>query len=400
MSELQASSVEGGGRTFAVVHRMDEGAAADYEVVSGAKAVPVAALRAASAKSSPPAGCPYGFGATPKAETAASAEASKSIPPAGCPYGFGATPKADTAASEAREASNVPKCPLGFGAAPAKGDESGSLPSMTLVQLGRHNGRIPGMPTFVSVRGIILDVTGPGPFAPGGKLSGCTGHDCSRLLAVGDFDESLLDRRLNGLSFDDQKRLASYEQALKHHYKAVARLAEDEFYGLFGESPAAGPRAGMPSTEDSIAVRARAAEVHAAIEAGNAALVCSLVEKILTATASSSSQSASVANALCVRTGMPPLHKALEHGFGFTAVSDGPGTASVTEGAESVSDLVCVLVALLRAGADPSLGATLYDGADAVLLAALFGRAGALNAALAQIASLREGALVEKGEGD
>jgi hypothetical protein len=68
--------------------------------------------------------------------------------------GFGNLSIADAEATTT-ESGSPARCPLGFGvvgerAAAAKA--VADLPTMTLASLSRHNGRIPGMPRFVSIK--------------------------------------------------------------------------------------------------------------------------------------------------------------------------------------------------------------------------------------------------------
>jgi hypothetical protein len=83
---------------------------------------------------------------------------------------------------------------------------------------------------------------------------------------------------------------------------------------------------------------------------------------------------ARVAALPCARTGLPPLHKALQEGGGG---SRGGGSGA------SPRAWVEVLALLLASGADPAATVDLYDGLDAPGLATKFGRGADLDAALA-----------------
>mmetsp|Transcript_28748 Transcript_28748/g.48572 ORF Transcript_28748/g.48572 Transcript_28748/m.48572 type:complete len:123 (+) Transcript_28748:1-369(+) len=86
-----------------------------------------------------------------------------------------------------------------------------------------------------------------------------------------------------------------------------------------------------------------------------------------------------LANSACARTGLRPLHKALEASRAFAA----PDTTTATTEAlpSSSSSLVRVLVRLLVSGADPTARAGLYDEEDPAALAARFGVASEWEAA-------------------
>jgi len=229
MSGLASSTSAGAGagRTFTITHKQDESSSNDYlkDLPVSTNSVPTAALRQAAAQGSASstkqgARCPLGFGHD-SATTSATGSGGK------CPMGFGGSELPRVAESGGGgkcplgfEGSGPPgvvasegggggggKCPLGFG-----GGGSGEtarrdleLPAMTLAVLARHDGKIPGMPAFVSVRGIILNVTKDeaGLFKEGGMFGGCAGHDVSRLLAVRG-EPGALDCGLSGLTFDDQ----------------------------------------------------------------------------------------------------------------------------------------------------------------------------------------------------
>lgn len=125
------------------------------------------------------------------------------------------------------------KCPLGFGSY-GKGllTSFNSLPQMPLAVLARHES---SSARLVSVKGVIFDVSSDGEFSVDGKHAHLPGHDASRFFAIansklGDTTDPLadLDAGLEGLTYEDHKRLESRFMRVAKEHGAVAILADKD----------------------------------------------------------------------------------------------------------------------------------------------------------------------------
>ncbi|CAM9608041.1 unnamed protein product, partial [Phaeothamnion confervicola] len=259
-----------------------------------------------------------------------------------CPLGFGRRSGAESGGNE-----GVARCPLGFGDDDRRKRPNiaalGSAPRMLLSVLARHNGRS-GAGSLVSVKAVVFDVSDDARnFGEGAPLHSLCGHDASRFLALGqgraqrsnsdggvggggggDNAAIPLDAGLKGLMFDSQRRLEAWFLSFWEAFPAVALLEESDQIAVFGTvltaKAAAGDAAGS-SNDDA----ATAAAQTTAVE--QTAMVGVLV------------------NRPCPRTGMSPLHKAVEMGD---------------------PELLRIL---LKAGADRGARARLYDGDTPAMLA-------------------------------
>ena len=174
-------------------------------------------------------------------------------------------------------------------------------------------------------------------------------------------------------------RLDDAARMLRARFPSVARLDASDAHRLFGGPPAAGtlaapaptppvaqaaaPLAAASSAEGGGAgggavnwprVLERSYALHGAIEAGDGGAA----EAALRGNGGGNGNDdgngdardrALVANQPCPRTGLPPLHKALEGGLGPSGGPSGGGSAATPSGG-----LVRLLAALLAAGADPA----------------------------------------------
>jgi membrane-associated progesterone receptor component len=89
-----------------------------------------------------------------------------------------------------------------------------------------------GKPIYFAVRGRVFDVSaGRNFYGPGGPYANFAGHDASRGLAFGDFDESMLTKDLNGpldplddLSDDQKDALRGWEERFLEKYLVIGKL--------------------------------------------------------------------------------------------------------------------------------------------------------------------------------
>lgn len=139
--EIRATSSSGVGRTFTVSHREADD---NYSIPSSSGAVPAFALRRAA-----------GGGSNARSGVGSGGGNSSA-----CPVGS----ELKGAQHSVQEQGAVSRCPLGFGgrsaAVSSKAALVAQLPTITLEALSRHNGQVPHMPTFISIKGMILDVSG------------------------------------------------------------------------------------------------------------------------------------------------------------------------------------------------------------------------------------------------
>lgn len=155
------------------------------------------------------------------ADNAAAAEdlaaAAPAAAPAGtCPMGFGG---------------GGGSCPAGFGSGGGAAAEE-DLETFTLSQL-KDSGR-----PLIAVCGDVLDASGvPQLISGGGPLEMFVGHDVSRALADGRMDPKLMDASAQGLSFDQQRRMAEEAQRLRGAMRRVGRLDGASYETIFGARP-------------------------------------------------------------------------------------------------------------------------------------------------------------------
>lgn len=103
--------------------------------------------------------------------------------------------------------------------------------TFTPPELVAYNGTN-GYPVYLAVRGKVFDVTSGSQFyGPGGPYNSFSGHDASRGLAVGSFDEDVLTKKLDGpldtldnLSEDELGALSDWEARFTDKYLVVGRL--------------------------------------------------------------------------------------------------------------------------------------------------------------------------------
>ncbi|KAG5186297.1 hypothetical protein JKP88DRAFT_214650 [Tribonema minus] len=198
------------------------------------------------------------------------------------------------------------------------------------VHAGEGGGQAPGMPRLVSVKGRIYDVTSAAAFASDKPLARIVGHEASRVLATGVLQDEDLDRSLEGISFDDHRRLEKLSNEMEAAFTAVARLAAADYRAIFGgfstlDGGGGGADGGSGDGGDGL---------HALIAQQDVDGVRQRLQ-----------EDAGSINRACSRTGLSPLHKAVEEGS---------------------TDIVQVLLA---AGADRSAHAALYDGDTPLQLA-------------------------------
>lgn len=181
--------------------------------------------------------------------------------------GFGATAATAlhaAAVTDVPHGSSGATCPLGFGGDGSRNKtptaaslSSRGLPRMPLAVLAAHHDPHPtrepaSVVRLVSVKGVVFDVSDDEAFRSGGALARLPGHDVSRFVAVavscraepgevagrgddGDGDDEVqdhcfdLDRGLEGLRYEEHRRLESYYVEMAQGRRAVAVLADEDY---------------------------------------------------------------------------------------------------------------------------------------------------------------------------
>ncbi|KAF2872206.1 cytochrome b5-like heme/steroid binding domain-containing protein [Massariosphaeria phaeospora] len=103
--------------------------------------------------------------------------------------------------------------------------------TFTPPELFPYNGQN-GMPVYLAVRGRVFDVTaGRNFYGPGGPYANFAGHDASRGLASGSFDEDMLTEDLDGpldtltnLDNEQLEALQGWEERFSEKYLVVGKL--------------------------------------------------------------------------------------------------------------------------------------------------------------------------------
>ena len=89
-----------------------------------------------------------------------------------------------------------------------------------------------GKPVYLAIRGRVFDVTsGRNFYGPGGPYENFAGHDASRGLACGSFDEDMLTENLEGplddlkgLGAEEMDALKGWEERFEEKYLIVGNL--------------------------------------------------------------------------------------------------------------------------------------------------------------------------------
>ncbi|MES1914605.1 MAG: hypothetical protein MHM6MM_006655 [Cercozoa sp. M6MM] len=244
---------------------------------------------------------------TPAVSPAETKENSPAAAPAkACPFSL------KSASQESKQTEAQPaKCPFAQQAQPTFFVDEESLKELSLSEL--RNG------SYVALRGLVFDVSGQPNFEQG-TLSRCVGHDISYFVATGATDLSLLDRSIDGLTYQQTAELEAWFRKFYTSLPTVGKLAENVLSGAC-----------------------------AAYTVKENADTTPLVTQIETANslAEIDFDRADV-NEPCPRTGMSPLHVAV------------------------LCNRVDVVRELLRRGAETQVKAELYDGQTPLELAKRF----------------------------
>ena len=157
-----------------------------------------------------------------------------------CPVlGFGATV---VASGESSFSDGHASCPLGFGSGsnftPSAVSLSRSgIPRMSLEVLAAHHKKQDMNLRLLSMKGVVFDVSEDPEFKFGGAFERLPGHDASRFVALsaqrasigdGDDDFHSLDTGLEGLTYQDHRRLETYYLEMLRGRSVVAVLADED----------------------------------------------------------------------------------------------------------------------------------------------------------------------------
>jgi predicted heme/steroid binding protein len=217
-----------------------------------------------------------------RAELDPSTEEGRSRPAGKCPMGFGSSSSSSSRASPHAQRQGG-KCPLGFG-------------SRSVARVASPSLDLKSRRTIV-FQGTTYDVTDSPTFQEGGELAHFVGHDVTHALATqsSSVDDLDVDAPPHGYSYEQQVALEHYRVTFNREFAAVDSGAS---------AMQAGERRGNAVS---------AVDLHALIEQidseSDEALVSKMTEAIRSAILLK--QVADV-DAVCVRTSMTALHKAVE----------------------------------------------------------------------------------------
>lgn len=96
---------------------------------------------------------------------------------------------------------------------------------LTASELKGYDGTVEGKPIYLSVRGVIFDVTtGKNFYGPGGSYSMLAGREVSRALGKMSKNEEDISGDLSGLSEKEIGVLEDWEKKFQAKYPLVGRL--------------------------------------------------------------------------------------------------------------------------------------------------------------------------------
>lgn len=96
-------------------------------------------------------------------------------------------------------------------------------------ELAKHDGRDPFRPIYLSIKGIVYDVTpGRSFYGPGGGYAAFAGKECARALAKMSMSAADICGNLDDCSEKELGVLADWEAKLSAKYKAVGKVSRRE----------------------------------------------------------------------------------------------------------------------------------------------------------------------------
>lgn len=96
-------------------------------------------------------------------------------------------------------------------------------------ELAKHDGRDPFRPIYLSIKGIVYDVTpGRSFYGPGGGYAAFAGKECARALAKMSMSAADICGNLDDCSEKELGVLADWEAKLSAKYKAVGNVRKRE----------------------------------------------------------------------------------------------------------------------------------------------------------------------------
>lgn len=210
-----------------------------------------------------------------RAELDPSTEEGRSRPAGKCPMGFGSSPSSITSPHEQRQGG---KCPLGFG---SRSVARVASPSLDLKSR-----------CIIVFQGTTYDVTDSPTFQEGGELAHFVGHDVTHALAtqsssVNDLD---VDAPPHGYSYEQQVALERYRVTFNREFAVVDS-------GVRSSRENTGPAVDLHALVDQIDSESAEVLVSKTAEAIRSAISLKQVTDV---------------DAVCVRTSMTALHKAVE----------------------------------------------------------------------------------------